>query len=58
MHTEISLFSISFLPKAFGKLLCFLLLRQLVPQDEAVITFVFQWYSTKKLYGCGLNVQI
>ena len=58
MHTEISLFSIFFLPKPFGKLLSFLLLKQLVPQDEAVITLIFQWYSTKKLYGCGLNVQI
>ena len=58
MHTGISLLSIFFLPKAFCKLFCFHLFKQLVLQDEAVITFIFQWYSTKKLYCCGLNVQI
>ena len=59
MHTGISLLSIFFLSKEFRKLLCFHLFKKLVLSDEGVITLViFQWYSTKKLYCCGLNVQI
>ena len=58
MHTGISLLSIFFLPRAFCKRLCFHLFKQLVLQDEAAITFIFHWYSTKKLNCCGLNVQI
>ena len=59
MHTGISLLSIFFLSKEFRKLLCFHLFKKLVLSDEGVITLViFQWCSTKKLYCCGLNVQI
>ena len=59
MHTVISLLLIFFLSKEFHKLLFFHLFKKLVLSDEGVITLViFQWYSTKKFYCCGLNVQI
>ena len=59
MHTGISLLSIFFLSKEFHKLLCFHLFKNVVLSDEGVNTLViFQWYSTKKLYCCGFNVQI
>ena len=59
MDTRISLLSILFLSKVFRKLLCFHLFKKLVLPDEGVITLViFQWCSIKKLYCCGLNVQI
>ena len=59
MHNRISLLSILFLSKEFHKLLYFHLFKKLVLPDETVITLViFQWCSTKKLYCCGLNVQI
>ena len=59
MHTLISLLQIFFLIKEFRKLFCFDPFKQLVLPDGAVIVLViFQWYSTKKLYCCGLDVQI
>ena len=59
MHTVISLLLIFFLSKEFHKLLFFHLFKKLVLSDEGVITLViFQWYLTKKLYCCGLNIQI